>query len=141
MASPPRDPVSVQEKGGYRNAPDGPREDTAAYSRDNTSHQPDRPGHIDDASLRGGGSQGVLPNLRRSVRSADEIDRRRRREMPSWVPYALATVALVAIMSVGVFAVLQATARPEGLVVEPREPRLEEMNGVPVREDLNAPGL
>ncbi len=132
--------MSVQDQGDYSNASHGPREDTDAYSRDGAAHDPARPSYIDADRDRATPAGVALPHLRNAVRSPDEVERGRTRELPSWAPYVFAAAVFVALMMLGVAAVLQATKR-EPPPPPPEKPKIEDVGGVPVREDLNAPGL
>jgi len=84
-----------------------------------------------------GGSGNVLPDLRQFVRRP-QSEAVAARDIPQWLPYALAAVAFAVIMGVGVTVVIAiATSGPE--VQHEEAPAPAEISGVPVRGDLNKP--
>jgi hypothetical protein len=129
------DGVSVTEKSrGYSASTDGPAADTAVHSRETpmpvewVSTEPVRPT---------GGKNRDVPDVRKSLRTADDVERARGRELPHWLPMAGAAVIALVVLAAGLVYVVR-LAQTSGPPPKPEKPPVEEVEGVPVRKGLNS---
>jgi len=131
------DGVSVNEKQrGYSGSSAGPPDDTSVHSRETpmpvewTSSEPVR----SPAPLRGGADD--IPDVRKSLRKVEEVERDRAIGMPTWAPMLAGIVLLVVLLAGGV-AVVVRMAQSQTPPPRPAPAPIEDLEGVPVRKGLN----
>lgn len=126
------DDVSVTEKSpGYSASTDGPLIDAASHSRETPM-----PVQWVSEISRGPAPASNVPDMRKSLRKADDVERDRVRKLPSWLPLVAAGVFLIVLLAGGV-AVVVRMAQSNAPKPKPEKPPIEEVEGVPVRKGLN----
>lgn len=133
----PGDPndVNVSEEGSYTDVRHGPPDDAGVLSRDAPVAEPpvapDRPTRLQGRNTR---AQMEGPDLRRSLRSAAEVEAARPR--PPQDPLRVALLSMLLLVSLGAMGVLWLGRTPRSTADPPKPVPVEEIGGVPVRRGL-----
>jgi hypothetical protein len=131
----PDDGVSVTERSrGYSSSAGGPADDTSAHTENPTTPIEWR---RDEEKRAPTHPNADLPDLRRSLRTADEVERDRPRHTPGWVPIAVAVAVFVVVVAAGGAAITVVVAQQRDVPPPAAPAPLEELEGVPVRKGLN----
>ena len=136
------DQLSVtEEEGQYVQSTEGPADDTTVHTRQTPGIAPDLAPSV---ALRGNAATPApeLVSLRRSVRSAAEVERERPRPPARpWNPLVTGLVVfalMVGIGSIGLVTFLQRDRPAEPVIAAPPGPT--EIGGVPVRRGMKGGG-